>query len=157
MARLKVFRDHIGFYDTVVAALSQKAALAAWSAEPNEFKHGFARVTTEPDAVEAAMAVPGVVLRRPFGSRGPFKAEAELPKAPRVSTKHKAAVAKAAQARACEEARTAREETRREKAARAQELREISREEAALRARRAALEDKQHHKSSAGTGPRSRR
>jgi colicin import membrane protein len=157
MPRLKVFRDHIGFYDTVVAAPSQKAALAAWGAAPHEFKQGFAKVTDDTDAIEAALAQPGVVLRRPFGTRGAFKADAELPKAPRLSAKHKAAAAKAARDRAKEQARAAREAARREKAARAEELREIEKEEAALRARRAALAGKKQHASSGGTKRRPRR
>ena len=157
MPRLKVFRNHIGFYDTVVAAPSQKAALAAWGAAPHEFKQGFAKVTDDTDAVEAALAQPGVVLRRPFGTRGAFKADAELPKAPRVSAKHKAASAKAARDRAQAQARAAREAARREKVARDAELRAIEKEEAALRARRAALTRKKQHRSNDGTRARQRR
>jgi colicin import membrane protein len=82
---LKVFRAHMGFYDTVVAAPSQKAALEAWGAGKNQFAKGFAKATNDPVAVESALADPGVVLRRPFGSGGPFKREADRVSAPKVS------------------------------------------------------------------------
>jgi len=83
--RLKVFRAHLGFYDTVVAAPSQKAALEAWGAGRLEFAKGFASVTNDPVAVECALRSPGVVLKRPFGTGGPFKAEpAPIPE-PKVS------------------------------------------------------------------------
>jgi len=82
MAR-KVFRAHLGFYDTIVAATSQKAALAAWGAAPAEFAHGFAKVTTDPKAVAAALRQPGVVLRRPYGSKGEFKLVPDIPTAPK--------------------------------------------------------------------------
>jgi hypothetical protein len=79
MAR-KVFRAHLGFYDTIVAATSQKAALLAWGAGPSEFAHGFAHVTEDPQAVEAALKQPGVVLKRPYGSKGAFKFQPDVPK-----------------------------------------------------------------------------
>jgi hypothetical protein len=75
-ARLKVFAARIGFYDTVVAAPSQKAALEAWGVHRNLFQEGGAAPTEDPDAVEAALASPGVVLRRALGSTEPYAAEA---------------------------------------------------------------------------------
>jgi hypothetical protein len=80
VAALKVFRTHLGFYDTIVAARSRKAALAFWDAPPSLFATGFAAVTDDPAAVAAAMAQPGVVLKRPYGSRGPFKQHPDLPR-----------------------------------------------------------------------------
>jgi flagellar motility protein MotE (MotC chaperone) len=77
---LKVFRVHLGFYDTIVAAPSQKAAIQAWGGAKNEFAKGFASVTNDTEAVKAALAQPGVVLRRPFSSKEPFAAQAALPK-----------------------------------------------------------------------------
>jgi len=77
----------MGFYDTVVAAPSQKAALEAWGAGKGEFAKGFAKVTNDPVAVESALANPGVVLRRPFGSSGPFKRHADPVRPPKVSAK----------------------------------------------------------------------
>jgi colicin import membrane protein len=86
-AGLKVFRAHLGFYDTIVAATSQKKALQAWGASPSEFAKGFASVTDDPEAIDAARDRPGVVLRRPFGSKQPFSVE---PAAPRIKTSPRA-------------------------------------------------------------------
>jgi colicin import membrane protein len=44
------------------------------------FNQGFAKETRDPTIVAATMANPGVVLRRPVGSNGPFTEHAELPK-----------------------------------------------------------------------------
>jgi flagellar biosynthesis GTPase FlhF len=75
MARkLKVFRTHIGFDDLIIACASRKAALDAWGASAHLFTQGFAAETNEPALVKAALARPGIVLRRQFGSRGEFKA-----------------------------------------------------------------------------------
>jgi hypothetical protein len=49
-----------------------KAAAEAWGVKPSEFKRGFAKETHDPAIVAATMAKPGVVLRRPVGSNGPF-------------------------------------------------------------------------------------
>ena len=143
MARpLKVFRAHLGFYDTVVAASSQKAAAAAWGANAREFAQGFANVTQDAKAVEAALAQPGVVLRRPAGSHGPFKADPDKPAAPRLTKKQKQRAAQAEQkaaAKARQKAeREKRAEARRAAAAEA-ELAEIEAEEAKLRERRRTL------------------
>jgi hypothetical protein len=67
---LKVFQLRSGFYELIVAAPSQKAALAAWGANPREFAQGFASVSDNPEAIAAARASPGVVLKRQFGSKG---------------------------------------------------------------------------------------
>ena len=138
MAR-KVFRAHLGFYDTIVAAASQKAALAAWGASPSEFAHGFAAVTKDAKAVEAALRQPGVVLRRPFGSKGEFKLEADAPAAPKPSPKQKRAAAAADRKRRAAEQRACKAEERgRAKRAKA-ELAELAQEEKALAARKRAL------------------
>jgi colicin import membrane protein len=55
-----------------------KAALEAWGAG-NLFDQGAARETDDPDVVAATMAKPGVVLRRPAGSNGPFAQHSDLP------------------------------------------------------------------------------
>src|SRR5262249_19435644 len=57
---LKVYRAHLGFFDTVVAAYSQKEALVAWGGGPGEFRQGFATVTNDERAVTAALANPGI-------------------------------------------------------------------------------------------------
>jgi hypothetical protein len=82
--RLKVFQARLGFYDTVVAAPSQVAALRAWGVHQNLFANGQAALTDEPQAVEAALAHPETPLKRPVGSKDAFGLEARLPKAPAI-------------------------------------------------------------------------
>ena len=76
MARLKVFAARMGFFETVVAAPSRKAALEAWGTKQNLFAEGMAAPVDDPDTVAAAMAHPGVVLRRSLGSKGDFEEDA---------------------------------------------------------------------------------
>jgi colicin import membrane protein len=78
--RLKTYQTSSGFFDLAVAAPSMKAAAEAWGSRTNVFKQGFAKETRDPATVAATMAKPGVVLRRPVGSNGPFTEHAELPK-----------------------------------------------------------------------------
>jgi hypothetical protein len=70
--KLKVFEARFGFYDTVVAAPSQAAALRAWDTHQNLFASGDARVTDDKDAVAAALEHPQTPLRRAVGSHDPF-------------------------------------------------------------------------------------
>lgn len=77
--QLKTYQTSLGFYDQAVAAPSMKAALETWGASSNLFHQGAAKETDDPDIVAATMANPGVVLRRPVGSDGPFTEHAELP------------------------------------------------------------------------------
>ena len=56
-----------------------KAALKAWGADSNLFHQGAAKESRDPDVIAATMAKPGVVLKRPVGSDGPFGEHAELP------------------------------------------------------------------------------
>jgi hypothetical protein len=80
MARkLKTYQTSLGFFDLAVAAPSMKAALEAWGADSNLFHQGAAKQSEDPDVIAATMAAPGVVLKRPVGSGGPFKEQAELP------------------------------------------------------------------------------
>ena len=80
MARkLKTYQTSLGFFDLAVAAPSMKAALEAWGADSNLFHQGAAKETDDPDVLSATMAKPGVVLRRPVGSDGPYGEHAELP------------------------------------------------------------------------------
>jgi hypothetical protein len=80
VAKLKVFVADDGFYEAAVAAPSMKAALAAWGFTHNAFAQGFAHKTDDQAAVTAALEKPGVVVRRPLGTRGAFKREPDLPK-----------------------------------------------------------------------------
>lgn len=80
MARkLKTYLTSLGFFDQAVAAPSMKAALEAWGSKSNLFHQGFAREVDDPAIVEATMAKPGVVLKRPIGSSGRFTVSADLP------------------------------------------------------------------------------
>ena len=54
MATIKVFTANLGFYETAVAARSQKVALAHWGVTRDLFREGTAKETSEPKAVEAA-------------------------------------------------------------------------------------------------------
>jgi hypothetical protein len=81
MARkLKTYETSLGFFDLAIAAPSMKAALDAWGADSNLFHQGAAKQSEDPDVVAATMANPGVVLKRPVGSNGHFKEQAELPR-----------------------------------------------------------------------------
>jgi colicin import membrane protein len=80
MARkLKVFQASLGFFDLAIAAPSMKAALEAWGADSNLFHQGAASESRDPAVIAAAMAEPGVILKRPVGSDGPFTEQADLP------------------------------------------------------------------------------
>ena len=81
--KLKVFQAQFGFYDTVVAAPSQAAALRAWDTHQNLFASGEAKVATDEAAIAAALDHPETPLRRAVGSTDPFLLEpANLPKLP---------------------------------------------------------------------------
>jgi hypothetical protein len=80
MARkLKTYQTSLGFFDQAIAAPSMKAALEAWGADSNLFHQGAARESDDPDVIAATMAKPGVVLKRPVGSKGSFGEHAGLP------------------------------------------------------------------------------
>jgi hypothetical protein len=71
--RLKSYETSPGFFDLAIAAPSMKAALEARGADSNLFHRGAAKQSEDPDVVAATMAKPGVVLKRPVGSSGPFE------------------------------------------------------------------------------------
>src|SRR6185369_11361406 len=77
--KLKTFVTSLGFFDLAVAAPSMKAALDAWGFRHNAFQQGFASETGDAQIIKAAMAQPGIVLRRPVGTDQPFGEDAELP------------------------------------------------------------------------------
>lgn len=81
--KLKVFQAQFGFFDTVLAAPSQAAALRAWGTHRNLFATGDAKVATDEAAIAAALEDPGTLLRRAVGSNEPFAlAPTSLPKIP---------------------------------------------------------------------------
>ena len=71
--KLKTYETSLGFFDLAIAAPSMKAALEAWGADSNLFHQGAAKQSEDPDVVAATMAKPGVMLKRPVGSNGPFE------------------------------------------------------------------------------------
>src|SRR3954464_6681812 len=80
MARkLKTYQTSLGFFDQAIAAPSMKAALEAWGTKTNLFHQGVAKEVDDPEVIAATMRKPGVILKRPIGSNGPFKEHAELP------------------------------------------------------------------------------
>lgn len=85
--RLKVFEAQFGFYDSIVAAASQKAALEAWGVRQNLFAEGGARVAKDETAIAAALRHPETPLRRAAGSDAPFSLTPDLPDAPDVPRK----------------------------------------------------------------------
>jgi hypothetical protein len=81
--KLKVFQAQFGFFDTVLAAPSQAAALRAWGTHRNLFATGHAKLATDEAAIAAALDHPGMLLRRAVGSNEPFALEpTSLPKIP---------------------------------------------------------------------------
>ena len=125
--------------------------MEAWGADSNLFHQGAAKESTDPDVIASAMAKPGIVLKRPVGSDGPFSEHAGLPKnlgdggAPKKSPRRKAMQApvhhdagadrRAAQAYERERQRREREEakeaaTRRKKSERRQQA--VAKAQAAL-------------------------
>ena len=93
--KLKVFRAQFGFYDTVVAARSQAAALKAWGTRQNLFASGDAKLSKDEAAVAAALQSPETPLRRAVGSNDPFQLEPtslpKIPDAPKAVTTKRAA------------------------------------------------------------------
>src|SRR4051794_6806534 len=80
MARkLKTYQTSLGFFDEAIAAPSMKAALEAWGTKTNLFHQGVAKEADDPEIIAATMRKPGVILRRPIGSNGPFKEHPDLP------------------------------------------------------------------------------
>jgi hypothetical protein len=77
--KLKTYQTSLGFFDQAIAAPSMKAALEAWGADSNLFHQRAAKESDDPAVIAATMKKPGVVLRRPVGSDGPFSEHAELP------------------------------------------------------------------------------
>ena len=84
MARqLKVFSTPAGFFNAVVAAPSQKAALEAWGLRENVFANGAATVVTDPELIARALETPGEIVRVPVGSDAAILAGVKRPpKAP---------------------------------------------------------------------------
>jgi hypothetical protein len=137
--KLKVFTTQAGFYDVAVAASSQPKALAAWGVHQNLFAEGMAKIATDPATIAAALAKPGVVLRRALGTKGAFVEEPALPKV--KGGKPKAQTDAKAKALARRKAAEALARRKAEEKAHADDIAALKRERAALDAKIAA-EDK---------------
>jgi colicin import membrane protein len=148
-----------------------KAALEAWGSKQNLFQRGFAKETEDPATVAAAMAHPGVVLRRAVGTGGKFSENAALPKtvlptpqkgAPKAKEKpakkalsakkpevdanlQKAAVNEFEKERARREQQRAEEESQRRKAEIAEERARRRRQTAVEKAEAILEKARQHH------------
>lgn len=81
LQKLKVYRSTQGFYDTIVAAPSMKAALEAWGAEHNLFHQGAAEEIHDTKLVKLATTMPRVVFRRLVGTKNEFEPETKTRKA----------------------------------------------------------------------------
>lgn len=148
--KLKVFQAQFGFYDTVVAAPSQAAALRAWGTHQNLFASGEAKVTTDEAAVAAATAHPETPLRRAVGSSDAFALEpTSLPKVPDAPRKTKTAVKPAAKSKPVAPARQGADRSKLDAAEQAleeldqqrkREEADFRREEEDLEARRTAAQ-----------------
>ena len=82
---LKTYRPLSASIDLAIEAPSMKAAAEAWGSDTDVFKKGFAKETDDPKIVAATMAKPGVLLKRPVGSNGPFGENAELPQINKIT------------------------------------------------------------------------
>ena len=79
MPKLKTFTTEQGFFELAVAAPSRAAALRAWGMKHDLFAQGLARQSQDKGAIAATSAQPGIVLRRPLGSKEAFRIESDLP------------------------------------------------------------------------------
>jgi colicin import membrane protein len=162
--KLKVYQTSQGFYDLAIAAPSMKAALEAWGTARNLFHQGFARESGDAATIDAAMAKPGIVLRRPVGTNNPFSVHSELPSAasldrPRHKAKQNASKVKATEHQKIDEKSERRAALEKEQQRRARERRkeeeaaakERERRKKAMEKAEAALEGarQEHEKRSA--------
>ncbi|HEY4276455.1 MAG TPA: cell envelope biogenesis protein TolA [Rhizomicrobium sp.] len=150
MARkLKVYVTNLGFFELALAAPSMKAALEAWGLGHNAFHQGFARETDDPKIVAAALAKPGVVLKRPVGSKSAFAENAQLPKDWSVSADGELPKPKAKKSAKKVKAKPARKDKAADKAAIISFEKEKARREKA-RAKDVAAKEAREEKARAG-------
>jgi len=116
---LKTYITNLGFFELALAAPSMKAALEAWGLGHNAFHQGFAKETQDARIVAATMAKPGVVLKRPVGSKGAFTENAALPKDWSVAAENELPRPKAKKAKAKARAKPEKKKKADEKAGRA--------------------------------------
>jgi len=145
MARkLKTYQTSLGFFEQAIAEPSMKAALRAWGADSNLFHQGAAKESTDPEVIAATMAKPGIVLKRPVGSEGPFGEHAELPKNLDQDGRKKPAhkpPAKAKRSSAQPDKATERKAAQAYERERQRREREVARDEAAKQKKRARRQE----------------
>ena len=101
--KLKTYQTSQGFYDLAIAAPSMKAALEAWGASRNLFHQGFAKESEDNKVIAAAMAKPGIVLRRPVGSDAAFSEHSDLQSAASLAAPRRPGEAKPDKAKPAKE------------------------------------------------------
>ena len=160
--KLKVYQTSQGFFDLAIAVPSMKAALEAWGANGNLFHQGFAKEVTDSNTVEAAMAKPGVVLKRPVGTHRAFSENAQLPrgrdldnrpsrsKAPAATSARKSDDKKAKAATLADERAEGKREAKRRNRAAAEAKDRKRREKAIEKAQAAYDKAEQEHEAHAG-------
>ncbi|WP_346657115.1 cell envelope biogenesis protein TolA [Bradyrhizobium sp. BRP56] len=80
MARkLKAYQTSLGLFGLAIAAPSMNTGSESLGADSNLFHQGAAKKSEDPDVIAATTVAPGVALKRPVGSSGKFKENAELP------------------------------------------------------------------------------
>jgi hypothetical protein len=70
--------DFAGLLRSGARCTIDEGGIGSLGADSNLFHQGAAKESDDPDVIAATMAKPGVVLRRPVGSDGPFGEDAEL-------------------------------------------------------------------------------
>jgi colicin import membrane protein len=115
--KLKTYQTSQGFYDLAIAAPSMKAALEAWGASSNLFHQGFAKESEDSKVIAAAMAKPGIVMRRPVGSDTAFSEHSELPSAASLDAPQRPSKAKPEKAKPAKEQKVDEKAERRAAAA----------------------------------------
>src|SRR5262249_47351440 len=130
-----------GFYESVIAAPSQQAALRAWGTSQNLFAQGLAHVVTDEETLKAALAHPGTPLQRAIGTKDPFALKPGTPKITGLDarSKERQPKKKSAPAQPTPPPPDRSKLTAAEKAL-AQLREDRAREERELRAKRAAIE-----------------
>jgi colicin import membrane protein len=142
--KLKTYQTSQGFYDLAIAAPSMKAALEAWGASSNLFHQGFAKESEDSKVIAAAMAKPGIVLRRPVGSDTAFSEHSGLPSAASLDAPRRPGKAKPEKAKPAKEQKVDEKAERRAAAAyeKEQQRRERQRQKEEAAAAKARAERK---------------
>src|ERR1700722_2189061 len=95
----KELRNFAGFLRPGDSGAFDEGGLGSLGRGQQPLHQGAATESHDPDVIAATMAKPGVVLKRPVGSDGPFGENAELPKNLGQDGEKKAARKPPAQAR----------------------------------------------------------